>query len=161
MKNISYFVSYDLKNGIIPRVIEDIFIQKNQSDEIYVSYLEIYKNKLIYLLINESAMTKNVLEIKKNTEGTYVKNLTEIKVSNIESVFDIISKSSKLRKIATTSKNDSSSRSHAIFTIYIFDNISNKKTKFGVTSVTKDTYGYLHCKFSKRIAGRSPSKDAV
>ena len=111
MKNISYFVSYDLKNGIFPRVIEDIFIQKNQSDEISVSYLEIYKNKLIDLLINESAMTKNVLEIKKNTEGTYVKNLTEIKVSNIESVFDIISKSSKLRKIATTSKNDSSSRS--------------------------------------------------
>ena len=51
-------------------------------------------------------------------------------VSNVDSVLNIISESTKSRKIAATTKNDSSSRSHAILTIYIFNKGTNKKIKF-------------------------------
>lgn len=55
------------------------------------------------------------MEIRRNKEGRIeVPNLTKQKVSNIEDVFELLAKGNKNRAVASTSLNQTSSRSHMV-----------------------------------------------
>ena len=126
--------------GIIPRLIKDIFSKKinNSNINITISYLELYNNKMIDLLLKESNQnlkTKKkvpLLEIQNLNGVVNVKNLTETNVSDASAVIKIIENCSKCRIVATTAKNMESSRSHAIFTIHFQNKLTNEKNKFNL-----------------------------
>lgn len=111
--------------GLIPRICTELM---NSKAQIEVSYLEIYKEKL-HDLLGDSAELK-VREHKE--EGIYVKNLARYAVQNYKDILKLIEKGNRERITASTALNDRSSRSHAVFTLYIKN--YNEEKKCFVTS---------------------------
>ena len=93
--------------------------------EIYVSFYEIYCNKLFDLLNN-----KNTLEIREDGKGTiHIVGLVQKQITNIKNLIDIIDFGLKSRTTGVTGANDDSSRSHAILNIELQDEDENSKGK--------------------------------
>jgi len=60
------------------------------------------------------------LELKENEKKVvYVKDLSIITVSNVSDIEVLMNRGMTMRKTGATAMNETSSRSHSIFTIYI------------------------------------------
>jgi hypothetical protein len=111
--------------GLIPRTCEDLFqrIESNQSANISysvrVSYFEVY-NEHVRDLFQPRTDPPHYLKIRESpTEGPYVKDLTEIQVRNYGEILKYMRMGDSSRTTASTKMNDTSSRSHAVFTIML------------------------------------------
>lgn len=111
--------------GLIPRTCEDLFqrIESNQSANISysvrVSYFEVY-NEHVRDLFQPRTDPPHYLKIRESpTEGPYVKDLTEIQVRNYSEILKYMRMGDSSRTTASTKMNDTSSRSHAVFTIML------------------------------------------
>ena len=63
---------------------------------------------------------KNSLELKENTDsGVYVKDLTSFVVKNANEIDHVMQAGKKNRSVGATLMNQTSSRSHSIFTIVV------------------------------------------
>lgn len=108
--------------GIIPNSFAHIFgcISESKTDKMFLvqcSYIEIY-NEEIRDLLKYDANTK--LELKESKEkGIFVKNLSTQIVKNINDISAAMNSGGNHRTVKATNMNEKSSRSHAIFTIYI------------------------------------------
>ncbi|OQR99117.1 kinesin [Thraustotheca clavata] len=113
---------HDENAGIIPRCVNYIFekLQATKSEySVRVSYLQLYNEELIDLLgENKKGKQLKLLE-NANRGGVYCHNLEEVTTLTASHVFDLLEIGSKNRIMAETLLNDSSSRSHCIFTIRI------------------------------------------
>jgi len=92
---------------------------KNASKKFLVrcSYLEIYNEDVWDLL---SSDLEKKLELKEDaSKSVYVKDLTIYAVKSIKEIEHYMTKGSASRKTGATAMNDTSSRSHSIFTIYL------------------------------------------
>ena len=117
------------KPGIIPRTCEDLFqrIESNSSPyvsyTVRVSYFEIYNEHVRDLLSTPrqtSSGHPNYLKIREHpSEGPYVKDLTEMTVKNHSELLRCMRIGDASRTTASTKMNDTSSRSHAVFTIVL------------------------------------------
>uniref|UniRef100_A0A914XJA2 Kinesin-like protein n=1 Tax=Plectus sambesii TaxID=2011161 RepID=A0A914XJA2_9BILA len=109
------------KQGIIPRIISDIFTHIYNMDEnlefhIKVSYFEIYMERIRDLL----DITKTNLSIHEDKNRVpFVKGATERFVSSPEEVMEAIEEGKSNRHIAVTNMNEHSSRSHSVFQIQV------------------------------------------
>lgn len=123
-----------LKQGIIPRIVNDIFnhiytMEVNLEFHIKVSYYEIYMDKIRDLL-DVSKINLSVHEDKNRVP--YVKGATERFVSSPEEVFEVIEEGKSNRHIAVTNMNEHSSRSHSVFLINVKqENLENQKKLSG------------------------------
>ncbi|CBZ37411.1 Unc104-like kinesin, putative [Leishmania donovani] len=151
--------------GIIPRLCREVFIEmdkvkqaamaneENVDFSVYVSYLEIYRER-VRSLLNEvhdarivtagneeygSASLRAVsgslrrqgllhaadsadaaLRVREHpTLGVYVEGLAEISVTSEEQVLRLMVRGNQRRHMASTRMNETSSRSHAIFTLQL------------------------------------------
>lgn len=60
------------------------------------------------------------LELKEDVnKSVYVKDLSIFAVKSIKEIEQFMNKGSSVRKVGATAMNDTSSRSHSIFTIYL------------------------------------------
>ena len=117
------------KPGLIPRTCEDLFERidaaQNENDNIAynvrVSYFEVYNEHVRDLLVPVNPnKPPNYLKIRESpTEGPYVKDLTEVPVRNINEILRYMANGDSSRTTASTKMNDTSSRSHAVFTIML------------------------------------------
>lgn len=115
--------------GLIPRTCEDLFerIDAAQNEDcnvaynVRVSYFEVYNEHVRDLLVPVVPNTPpNYLKIRESpTEGPYVKDLTEVPVRNISEIMRFMTMGDASRTTASTKMNDTSSRSHAVFTIML------------------------------------------
>ena len=116
--------------GIIPRTCEDLFerIESNDTPNISysvrVSYFEVYNEHVRDLLApparSTSANSSHYLKIREHpTEGPYVKDLTDVPVKNYNELMRYMKAGDAARTTASTKMNDTSSRSHAVFTIVL------------------------------------------
>ncbi|RPA78734.1 kinesin family protein [Ascobolus immersus RN42] len=111
--------------GLIPRTCEDLFerIESNESPNISynvrVSYFEVYNENVRDLLVPKRDPPYNLKVRESPTEGPYVKDLTEVQVRNIEEVMRYMRMGDASRTTASTKMNDTSSRSHAVFTLIL------------------------------------------
>ncbi|OII73085.1 kinesin heavy chain [Cryptosporidium ubiquitum] len=137
--------SYD---GIIPLSINEIFnlayTNSNQSiktsNNITVSYLEVYNEKLFDLLAPQSNLNNNSndnnsrkVKVVDGVDGAVdFINLTSKNVSSPEDVHVIIKTGLKSRRVAETSMNERSSRSHTILRIKIESYINSNDVCVGV-----------------------------
>ena len=108
--------------GIIPKAFEHVygFIDDQANVEkrflVRCSYVEIY-NEEIRDLLGPSPDLK--LELKENKDkGVFVKDLTIQTVKSIQEIERVMQQGNSLRKVGQTAMNDTSSRSHSLFTIY-------------------------------------------
>jgi hypothetical protein len=115
--------------GLIPRTCEDLFQRieqaqaesQNISYNVRVSYFEVYNEHVRDLLVPVVPnQPPYYLKIRESpTEGPYVKDLTEMPVRNLEEILRYMKTGDASRTTASTKMNDTSSRSHAVFTIML------------------------------------------
>ncbi|EON99172.1 putative kinesin-ii 85 kda subunit protein [Phaeoacremonium minimum UCRPA7] len=115
--------------GLIPRTCEDLFQRieaahnetPNISYNVRVSYFEVYNEHVRDLLVpvvpNQAPYYLKIRE--SPTEGPYVKDLTEVPVRSIDEILRFMKMGDSSRTTASTKMNDTSSRSHAVFTIML------------------------------------------
>lgn len=111
------------KPGLIPRTCEDLFqrIESVQTPDVSynvrVSYFEVYNEHVRDLLVPRTD-PPHYLRIRESpSEGPYIKDLTEVTVRNYSDLMKHMRKGDVSRTTASTKMNDTSSRSHAVFTI--------------------------------------------
>ncbi|KAL0639545.1 hypothetical protein Q9L58_001371 [Maublancomyces gigas] len=111
--------------GLIPRTCRDLFerIDSNNSPSVNysvrVSYFEVYNEHVRDLLVPRRD-TPYYLKVRESpTEGPYIKDLTEVPVRNISEILKWMKMGDNNRTIASTKMNDTSSRSHAVFTLVL------------------------------------------
>jgi kinesin family protein 5 len=123
-----------LHQGIIPRIVNDIFNHIYSMDEniefhIKISYFEIYLDKIRDLL-DVSKTNLSVHEDKNRVP--FVKGATERFVTSPEEVMEVIDEGKANRHIAVTNMNEHSSRSHSVFLINVKqENLENQKKLSG------------------------------
>lgn len=114
--------------GLIPRTCEDLFERIEASDSphisytVRVSYFEVYNEHVRDLLSPHQSTSShpNYLKIRESpTEGPYVKDLTDVPVKNYAELLRWMRLGDNSRTTASTKMNDTSSRSHAVFTIML------------------------------------------
>lgn len=107
--------------GIIPNSFQHIFDYVASADAqqflVRASYLEIYNEEIRDLL---SKNPKNKLDLKEDIDsGVYVKDLTSFVVKNATEIDHVMQAGKKNRSVGATLMNQTSSRSHSIFTIVV------------------------------------------
>ncbi|CBZ30063.1 putative Unc104-like kinesin [Leishmania mexicana MHOM/GT/2001/U1103] len=160
--------SIDNAPGIIPRLCREMFLEmdkvkqaalaneENVDFSVYVSYLEIYRERVRSLLneVHDASIVTGgnveygspppratsgslrrqgllhaadsadaALRVREHpTLGVYVEGLTEISVTSEEQVLRLMVRGNQRRHVASTRMNETSSRSHAIFTLQLLQN---------------------------------------
>jgi kinesin family protein 15 len=111
--------------GIIPRGFEYLFSHIEHDQRMHgelveylcsCSFLEIY-NEQVYDLLDTSSTGLHLRENIKR--GVYVDGLSEETVSSAKEAYDVLNRGWLNRRVASTSMNRESSRSHAVFTLSI------------------------------------------
>ncbi|XP_054159811.1 kinesin-like protein unc-104 [Oppia nitens] len=120
-KSYTMMGKQDGDEGIIPHICKDLFnrIQCDDNDQVMysveVSYMEIYCERVRDLL---NPKNKGALRVREHPVlGPYVEDLSKLAVTAYEDIRDIMDEGNKARTVASTNMNETSSRSHAVFTI--------------------------------------------
>ncbi|KAL3880607.1 hypothetical protein ACJMK2_032834 [Sinanodonta woodiana] len=112
---------YSDEMGVIPRVLHELFQGMAQREEYEfltkVSYLEIHNEDLNDLLCPPSK--REPLTIREDNTGIKIPGQREVVVANYEETLRCLELGSQSRTTGATAMNNTSSRSHAIFTIII------------------------------------------
>ncbi|XP_077284467.1 kinesin family member unc-104 [Arctopsyche grandis] len=135
------------QEGIIPQICKDLFrrIKQTTSDDlkysVEVSYMEIYCERVRDLL---NPKNKGNLRVREHPLlGPYVEDLSKLAVTNYQDIHNLIDEGNKARTVAATNMNETSSRSHAVFTIFftqqrhdlITDLITEKVSKISLVDL--------------------------
>ena len=114
------------EEGIIPRLCNALFLRiaqersnpANQA-KVEVSYMEIYNEK-VHDLLDPMTSGKQGLRVREHTLlGPYVDGLSQLAVTSFLEINDLMVEGNKNRTVASTNMNNSSSRSHAVFTVIL------------------------------------------
>ncbi|KAL8696547.1 MAG: hypothetical protein Q9224_002739 [Gallowayella concinna] len=135
-------MGYGEETGVIPRICEDMFRRiiefqkdKNLTYTVEVSYLEIY-NERVRDLLNPS--TKGNLKVREHpSTGPYVEDLAKLVVRSFPEIQQLMDEGNKARTVAATSMNDTSSRSHAVFTLIVTQKRHDEETRMDTEKVAK------------------------
>ncbi|XP_069466090.1 kinesin-like protein KIF1B isoform X18 [Ambystoma mexicanum] len=127
--------------GIIPLLCEDLFEKINDnynSDVSYsveVSYMEIYCERVRDLL---NPKNKGNLRVREHPLlGPYVEDLSKLAVTSYTDIADLMDAGNKARTVAATNMNETSSRSHAVFTIVFTQKREDTETNLSTEKVSK------------------------
>uniref|UniRef100_A0A6P7G9A0 Kinesin-like protein unc-104 n=1 Tax=Diabrotica virgifera virgifera TaxID=50390 RepID=A0A6P7G9A0_DIAVI len=131
----------DGQEGIIPQICQDLFtrIRNNSSPDIKysveVSYMEIYCERVRDLL---NPKNKGNLRVREHPLlGPYVEDLSKLAVMSYQDIHDLIDEGNKARTVAATNMNETSSRSHAVFTIFFTQQRLDETTQLTTEKVSK------------------------
>ena len=172
---------FKTSNGIIPRLILDLFKNKNKSIVITCSYIQIYNEKIYDLLIDnsfkeivnlktnfdtslnnnktEKIIEQENLKIRENKKlGTIIEGALELEANNFYDIFQYLRIGELNRKKRQTNKNLMSSRSHSIFIIYYNNKTEKKISKISLCDLagsekyeSREKYKLVHLNELKSI----------
>ncbi|XP_069935410.1 kinesin-like protein KIF1B isoform X16 [Oryctolagus cuniculus] len=127
--------------GIIPQLCEELFekINDNCNEEmsysVEVSYMEIYCERVRDLL---NPKNKGNLRVREHPLlGPYVEDLSKLAVTSYTDIADLMDAGNKARTVAATNMNETSSRSHAVFTIVFTQKKQDSETNLSTEKVSK------------------------
>ncbi|KAB1218570.1 Kinesin-13A [Morella rubra] len=98
---------------------------RNQGFQLFVSFFEIYGGKLFDLLNDR----KKLCMREDGKQQVCIVGLQEYRVSDVETIKELIEKGSATRSTGTTGANEESSRSHAILQLAIKRSVNGGETK--------------------------------
>lgn len=118
-------MGYGQDKGIIPLTCLELFdrvalqtaADSNLSISVEVSYIEIYNEKVRDLLNPKN--TGNLRVREHPSLGPYVEDLSKLVVSSYDEMMTLMDEGNKARTVAATNMNETSSRSHAVFTLLL------------------------------------------
>jgi kinesin family protein 1 len=133
------------QQGIIPRLCGELFqritssspVSSSRSKPRYtveVSYMEIYCERVRDLLSPKKSPTTGVgsshnLRVREHPiMGPYVEDLSRLLVTSYDDISRLIDEGNKARTVAATNMNETSSRSHAVFTIFFSQSTHDRMT---------------------------------
>ncbi|THC93199.1 hypothetical protein EYZ11_007326 [Aspergillus tanneri] len=135
-------MGYGKEYGVIPRICQSMFeritaIQRDKSLSctVEVSYLEIY-NERVRDLLNPS--NKGNLKVREHpSTGPYVEDLAKLVVRSFEEIENLMDEGNKARTVAATNMNETSSRSHAVFTLTLSQKRHDAETSMDTEKVSR------------------------
>ncbi|TYG98143.1 hypothetical protein ES288_A10G093800v1 [Gossypium darwinii] len=98
---------------------------RNQGFHLFVSFFEIYGGKLYDLLSDR----KKLCMREDGKQQVCIVGLQEFRVSDVETIKELIEKGNATRSTGTTGANEESSRSHAILQLAIKRSVDGKESK--------------------------------
>ncbi|XP_031701661.1 kinesin-like protein KIF1B isoform X4 [Anarrhichthys ocellatus] len=130
------------QEGIIPMLCEDLFEKiddasnkEELSYSVEVSYMEIYCERVRDLL---NPKNKGNLRVREHPLlGPYVEDLSKLAVTSYTDIADLMDAGNKARTVAATNMNETSSRSHAVFTIVFTQKKHDSETDLSTEKVSK------------------------
>ncbi|CAC5401187.1 KIF1 [Mytilus coruscus] len=130
------------QQGIIPQLCEELFMKikdmksdKDLNYSVEVSYMEIYCERVRDLL---NPSNKNNLKVREHPLlGPYVEDLSKLAVQSFDDINNLIDEGNKARTVAATNMNETSSRSHAVFTIILTQKRHDATTNLTGEKVSK------------------------
>ncbi|KAK5127735.1 hypothetical protein LTR08_004216 [Meristemomyces frigidus] len=136
-------MGYGEEEGVIPRICRDMFARiegigsgdANMSCTVEVSYLEIYNERVRDLL---NPTTKGNLKVREHpATGPYVEDLAKLVVRSFVEIEHLMDEGNKARTVAATNMNETSSRSHAVFTLTLTQKRHDAETNLSTEKVAK------------------------
>lgn len=135
-------MGYGKEYGVIPRICQSMFerittIQQdtNLGCTVEVSYLEIY-NERVRDLLNPS--NKGNLKVREHpSTGPYVEDLAKLVVRSFDEIENLMDEGNKARTVAATNMNETSSRSHAVFTLTLTQKRHDAETSMDSEKVSR------------------------
>lgn len=135
-------MGYGKEVGIIPNICQEMFkridaIQEDKTTKctVEVSYLEIYNERVRDLL---NPATKGNLKVREHpSTGPYVEDLAKLVVGSFQEIENLMDEGNKARTVAATNMNETSSRSHAVFTLMLTQKKYDVETKMEMEKVAK------------------------
>ncbi|KAH7924836.1 kinesin-domain-containing protein [Leucogyrophana mollusca] len=118
-------MGYGPDKGIIPLTCSELFVRvedkkaidPNVHFTVEVSYIEIYNEKVRDLLNPKN--TGNLRVREHPSLGPYVEDLSKLVVNSYDEMMTLMDEGNKARTVAATNMNETSSRSHAVFTLLL------------------------------------------
>ena len=102
--------------------------------------MEIYCERVRDLL-NPNA--KGNLRVREHPLlGPYVEDLSKLAVTTYQDIHDLMEEGNKARTVASTNMNETSSRSHAVFTIIFTQHKLDEASGLTAEKVNKKEYGH-------------------
>ncbi|XP_041451742.1 LOW QUALITY PROTEIN: chromosome-associated kinesin KIF4 [Drosophila obscura] len=150
--------------GVIPRAVQDIFLYINELKDEYkfivtCSFVELYQEQF-FDLFSPNKRDKATVDLRELQNRIVMPGLTELEVTSASEVTDHLIRGSAGRAVAATAMNETSSRSHAIFTLTV---VSSKLDGSKVVTTSKfnlvDLAGSERC--SKTLAIGDRFKEGV
>ncbi|GBC07139.1 hypothetical protein RclHR1_07290001, partial [Rhizophagus clarus] len=134
-------MGYGEDKGIIPLTCFELFkrINNNQDPEltyqVQVSYIEIYNEQVRDLL---NPRNKKSLKVREHPVlGPYVEDLSKLVVNSFDDIESLLDEGNKLRTVSATNINETSSRSHAIFTLLVTQKRHDSRTNIDTEKVSR------------------------
>ncbi|GAA5816305.1 hypothetical protein MFLAVUS_009831 [Mucor flavus] len=134
-------MGYGEDKGIIPRTCYELFDRVKDKKtstldfQVEVSYIEIYNEKVRDLL---NPQNKSNLKVREHPVlGPYVQDLSRLAVNSFDDIDRLFDEGNKARTVAATNMNETSSRSHAVFTIFVTQKILDPITKVVAEKVAR------------------------
>lgn len=136
-------VGYAEAKGLIPLTCSKLFddaSEKMDADPnlritVEVSYIEIYNEKVRDLL---NPKNKGNLRVREHPSlGPYVEDLSKLVVKDFNDIEHLMDEGNKARTVAATNMNETSSRSHAVFTLVVTQKKKDEETKLEAEKVSR------------------------
>lgn len=129
--------------GIIPLTCSELFTRVNEKMSadpntkftVEVSYIEIYNEKVRDLLNPKN--TGNLRVREHPSLGPYVEDLSKLAVSSYDEMMTLMDEGNKARTVAATNMNETSSRSHAVFTLILAMKKHDEATNLDTEKVSR------------------------
>lgn len=148
------------ESGLIQRVFHDIIRLCSSAHRIFVTFLEIYNEKIRDLLTDapmRAAPPKESLKLREHPSfGPYVEHLTHAEVFSADDACRLVARGYSARSSAHTLGNTNSSRSHAIVSLEIVP--SNDP---GIEQVERKSRGSREAIVQSLIASSAPTSAGV
>ena len=135
-------MGYGEEAGVIPKICRSMFerIDGLKSDAnltctIEASYLEIYNERVRDLL---NPANKGNLRVREHpSTGPYVEDLAKLAVRSFPEIENLMDEGNKARTVAATNMNETSSRSHAVFTLTLTQKRHDVETNMDTEKVSR------------------------
>ncbi|KAI7863812.1 hypothetical protein BDF14DRAFT_1876135 [Spinellus fusiger] len=134
-------MGYGEDKGIIPLTCSELFnrIIRNKdtslTHRVEVSYIEIYNEKVRDLL---NPSNSGNLKVREHPSlGPYVEDLSRLVVNSFDDINHLMDEGNKARTVAATNMNETSSRSHAVFTLFLTQKRLDDLTKLETEKVAR------------------------
>ncbi|GJJ69254.1 kinesin family member 1 [Entomortierella parvispora] len=134
-------MGYGEERGIIPLSCHELFrrIEANKdpslSYRVEVSYMEIYCERVRDLL---NPKNKGHLKVREHPSlGPYVEDLSKLMVTSFRDIENLMDEGNKARTVAATNMNETSSRSHAVFTVLLTQKRHDAETRLDTEKVSR------------------------
>lgn len=130
------------EKGLIPRICHELFElidSRNSSNltfNVEVSYMEIYCERVRDLLA-PSNHSGNLRVREHPSMGPYVEDLSKLAVSSFAEIQTLMEQGNRVRTTAATNMNETSSRSHAVFTIVLSQRRFDVETQLSTEMISR------------------------